>query len=53
MYDNEDEFSYPGRTIEDYLKIEEPGKETKTNETVAMKRLLRDPIRSDRQIVCF
>ena len=50
MYDNEDEFSYSGRTIEDYLKIEEPGKETKTNETVAMKRLLRDPIRSDRQI---
>ena len=36
MYDNEDEFSYPGRTIEDYLKIEEPGKEIKTDETIAM-----------------
>ena len=38
MYDDEGEFSDPGRTIEDYLKFQEPGRETKKDETNAMQR---------------
>ena len=41
MYNGEDEFTDPGRTIEDYLKIQEPGRETKKDETVQSHRLLR------------